>query len=50
MKFKDSFTILPTTDFTIRLEKLNYSPLLEKQFLSESIDFEDLDNSQHLDI
>jgi len=53
MKFNartDSFTILPTTDFTVSLEKLNYSPLLEKQFLSENIDFEDLDNSQHLNI
>lgn len=36
---------MPTTDFIVKLEKLNYSPLLEQYFLSENIDFEDLDFS-----
>jgi hypothetical protein len=46
----DFFTILPSTNFKIGLERLNYSELLEKNYLSEGFNFEDLDISQHIKV
>ena len=44
------FTILPNTNFKVKLKRINFSPLLEKQYLSEGFDFSDLDISQHINV
>ena len=46
----DNFTILPSTNFAIAIERLNYTDKLLKYYLSEGIDFTDLDISQHMKV
>jgi hypothetical protein len=45
-----NFTILPSTNFAVAIERLNYSDKLTKYYLSEGFDFEDLDISQHMKV
>jgi hypothetical protein len=44
------FIILPYTNFQIEIEKVNYSELLSRYYMTKQFDFEDLDISQKMKI
>lgn len=45
-----AYMITPPFNMNISMERINYSDLLQDQYLSNGIDFEDFDKSDHLNI